>query len=156
MRKTAAALLCLLALAVPAAFAAPPSEPDAASLRALAEAGDTAWNVADAAAMARLYTDDASLRVGQTAEAVRGRDGIQAYFTQSFARRPGPMRHVTQIRHLEMLTPDMAMGENDVLVEKPDGQGGWTTVARFTNQSVLVRAGKGWKLHAVRAQLVKG
>jgi uncharacterized protein (TIGR02246 family) len=135
-----------------AAFAAPPSDPDRRQLEELAHDADSVWDRGDAAALAGLYTDDATL-VMAPRERVDGRDAIRAYFEQSFVKRPPHLRHVTAVQRIEMLAPDVAFVDTDVRLERRQDDGSWPTVRRFTNYTVAVREGEAWRIKEVRTHV---
>ena len=151
MLKTllAAGLACAVTTA---AHAAPPSAADEAALRALGAAADAAWNAKDAAAMAGHYARDADMLVGAAdGQVQRGRAAVQAYYARSFGARQGVMRHVSEIRNLDMLAPDLALSDVAVRVEARQPDGTWKLMRRFNNVSISVREDGAWKLKAVRA-----
>lgn len=146
-----AALACATAVAAPV-LAAPPAPADAVALRLLAVAADEAWNAKDAPAMAAHYAADASLRVGAAdAPDHRGREAVRAYFARTFAARAQDLRHVTDLKGMTQLAPDLVMNDADVRVEARQPDGSWKLVRRFNNVSLAAREGGGWKLKAVRA-----
>ncbi|WP_041373573.1 SgcJ/EcaC family oxidoreductase [Phenylobacterium zucineum] len=146
-------LAALAAVALTAqAHAAPPSHADAVALRLLSVDADRAWNAADADAMAAHYAPDASLLVGAAGgRTSRGRDEIRAYFARAFGTRAGVMRHVSELKGMEALSPDLVLNDLEVRVEERQADGTWKLVRRFDNLSLAVRAEGGWKLRAVRA-----
>jgi len=154
MRRVLFAVLGVLALWSAAAPAAAPDADTLDRFRALAARGDAVWDAGDAPGMADLYTADADLRLGGMDGSVKGRSAVRDYFTQSFAKRPADLRHVTRITHAEMVGPDMAFVDNDVRLEQKGPDGAWTLLRSFKNYSLVVRDGDGWKLRAVRAVVV--
>lgn len=143
------------ALLLPAgALAAPVGTEDRIALESLARSADDAWNRRDAAAMSLHYSEDSNLLLGGMAEPVRGRGGIKSYFERAFAARTGDLRHRTLIAHIEVPQPGLAVSDARVLVESRGADGSWTIVREFTNTGVAVRGKDGWKLAAVRAQVV--
>lgn len=156
MKTVLSAGLACAALALPAfatpAFAAPPSPADAAALGQLAASADAAWDARDAARMATYYAADANLLVGSAEAAqVHGREAVRAFYTRSFAGRVGVLRHVSEVKATDMLTPDLALSDVAVRVEAREADGSWKLVRRFDNVSLAVRDGGGWTLKAVRA-----
>ena len=146
----------IIAVVAAAAFASPLSaaavaSADAAALEALKNANDAAWDRRDVATITGQYVDSATIRVAPTAELLSGREAIQRFFTNSFARRDGEYRHVTSLAHLEPLDEGTVLGEGDVRLEKQGKDGGWTLVRRFRSISIAVRDGGQWKLRSVRA-----
>lgn len=145
-------LLALLTwAAATAAVAAPPSRMDDMALRALCAAADEAWDAKDADRMATYYADDATLLVGGAGGEQLGRAQVQAYFQRAFASRSGDLRHVSEIRGLQMLSPDMALTDVWVRVEARQPDGVWKPMRYINNVSLAVREAGGWKLRAVRA-----
>jgi uncharacterized protein (TIGR02246 family) len=144
----AAAALTLSALP---ANAAPPAEADRQALTKLATDNDTAWNVKDAATILGQYAAEGTLRVGHDSSVLAGREAIGRFFDAAFARRPDGFRHVTRIDHIEMITPDMALADGYVRVERAGDNVAWTLVREFRSNSLVVREGGEWRLHSVRA-----
>lgn len=150
-RATLAVTLAAL-MSFTAAIAAPPSDTDRQHLEELAHAADTAWDVGDAAALSNLYLPDATL-VMAPREPVDGREAIRAYFEQSFAKRPANLRHVTVVRRIEMLAPDVAFVDTDVRLERRADDGSWPAIRRFANYTVAIRDGETWRVKEVRTQV---
>lgn len=148
--KTIAMAVCAWALAA-AAQAAPPSPEDESALRILAASVDDAWDLKDADLMASYYSDGATLLVGGANQLRVGRPSVQDYFQQTFAGRPGVMRHVGEILSIDMLGPDLAVADLQVRVEAQQPDGGWKELRRFDNLSLATREPGGWKLRVVRA-----
>jgi uncharacterized protein (TIGR02246 family) len=140
-----------LSLTAASAHAAPPAPDDAAALAALARAADAAWDAADAKRMAALYGPEASLLVNGAGSIREGRGAVSAYFASSFAARPGAMRHVTELRQLDMLSADLALTDAAVRVEARQADGEWKVLRRFHTISVAERTAGGWRLRVVRA-----
>ena len=133
-----------------AAAATSPSDADRIALARLAAENDAAWTRKDLAAILKQYAADGTLRVGPAAKMEKGEEEIRRFFQTSFARRPDGFRHLTELRNIEMIGPDIAMADAHVRVERADGEG-WALVREFSNNSLVVREGKTWKLHSVRA-----
>ena len=150
MRLLFTALLC--AAAGPA-LAIEPTAADAAALTALAAAADADWNEKDVAGMAAHYTADASLGTNGLPAPVTGAEAIRAVFTRGFAGRQAVERHVTEVERIEMITPDLALTEGAVVVERQEAAG-WRPVRRFRNIALSARTPAGWKLRMVRATLL--
>lgn len=133
-----------------AATASPPAAADRMALERLAAENDAAWDRKDVVAILKQYAVDGTLRIGPAAKMEKGEEEIRTFFRESFARRPDGFRHLTELRNIEMIAPDIAMADAHVRVEKADGNG-WALVREFSNNSLVVREGKTWKLHSVRA-----
>ena len=146
-------LLILLSLAASPALALEPGAADAAALGALAAAADADWNEKDVAGMAAHYTPDASLGVGGAAAPVVGAPAIEALFVSGFAGRQATERHITRVERMEMITPDLALTEGGVTVERQEGDA-WRPVRRFRTLALAARTEGGWKLRMVRSTLL--
>ena len=144
-------LAALTWAAATAALAAAPTPADDKALRDLGAAADAAWDAKDAARMAMQYSPDASLLVGGAGAEQQGRAAVADYYTRAFARRAGVMRHVSEIRGLQMLGTDLAVTDVFVRVEEKQPDGAWKLVRRFNNISLAAREADGWKLRVVRA-----
>jgi uncharacterized protein (TIGR02246 family) len=149
--KMIVAATCAWVLAAAAAQAAPASADDESALRTLAASVDGAWDRKDINLMAASYSEDATLLVGGAGQLQQGRPAVQAYFQKTFAQRAGVMRHVSELRGIDMLGPDLAVTDIRVRVEARQPDGGWKEVRRFDNLSMAVRENGSWKLRVVRA-----
>lgn len=127
---------------------------DRAVLEQLVVRSDAAWNSRDAAALADLYVDDATLRVGTRDETLTGTAAIRDYFTESFARVDPRMRHETTLVGLHALRDDVVIADTTVELVTGNPDGSRRVVRRFTTPTVAVRSGSEWKLGAVRAQII--
>lgn len=134
-----------------AANAAPPSDADRASLQATAERLDRVWDAGDAAAVAAMYADDGSVRLDNR-PFVQGRDAVLRYFQETIGRRPAGARHRTWFQNVDMLTPDLALVDAHVRIERVGPSGQTETLADFHNQTVAQRDGDTWRFRVVRAQ----
>ncbi len=148
--KVIALTAALFATPLPV-LAVQPSSADAEALAALAAEADLAWNRRDAPAMTGVYTPGASLIVGQMPAPREGQAQIGDYIVRAFAGRDGEFRHVTRLRRMEMVGPDLAVTDAVVDVDRRQPDGSWATVRRFDNVSVVERTAAGWRLRTVRA-----
>ena len=82
---------------------------------------------------------------------VYGREPVTKFFDGAFARREGTHRHITALDNIELVTPDMALADAGVRVERQEADGSWTLVRTFRSISLAVREGGSWKLRSVRA-----
>ena len=133
-----------------AAAAAPPAPVDRVEMERLAADNDAAWTAKDWARITGQYAASGTLRVGPAAPVELGREAIGRFFQAAFARRPEGFRHVTDLLHIEMVTPDLAIADGHVRVERAEGEG-WALVREFSSSSLVIREGGAWKLHSVRA-----
>lgn len=140
-----------LALVSAGAAAAPPSASDRTALERLAADNDSAWTAKDWASITGQYVAGGTLRVAPTAPIEIGRAAIGRFFQASFKRRPAGFRHITRIDNIDMVTPDLAIADGYVRVERSEAGGSWTLVREFASSSLVVREGGRWKLHSVRA-----
>jgi ketosteroid isomerase-like protein len=124
---------------------------DRQALEQLASANDTAWGAKDVAAMASQYVANGSVRVSPGAPVIAGRGPVSDFFKQAFDRRQGVHRHITKLDHIDWITPDMALADASVRVERQEPDGGWSLVRTFRNITLSVREDNRWKLRSVRA-----
>jgi uncharacterized protein (TIGR02246 family) len=145
----------LTALALAANLSAPqPSEADRRALVDLATATDVHWDAKDAPAMASLFTDDATLKVGADSPVVEGRRALEAFYARGFQARSRVERHITALTRIEMITPTVAFTDARVRIDQQQADGSWTTVRSFANTAVAVKADGRWRLRSARAQRV--
>ena len=130
--------------------AAPPPAKDQAALLQVAADNDAAWNAKDWATIADQFAADGSIRVSPSPQVESGREAIARFFQRSFAARPDGLRHVTAVRRMELVSNDLALADGHVRIEKHDGTE-VQLLGEFSTISLLVRSGKDWKIHSVRA-----
>ena len=133
------------------ALASPPSEVDRAALQQLAAANDAAWGDKDVTTISTQYVADGSLRVSPQAPVISGREQVTEFFDRAFARRQGTHRHITELDNIELISPDMALADAGVRVERQEADGSWSLVRTFRSVTLAVRGGGTWKLRSVRA-----
>lgn len=144
-------LAAAAALMAPAATAAPPSDTDRLALTRLAADLDAAWDKGDPAAVSALYAVDGSLRMDARL-IVQGRDAVQRYFVETIGRRPAGAQHVTHVENVDMLTPDLALVDTRVSIERDAAPGQREVLVEFHNQTLASREADAWRFRAVRAE----
>lgn len=143
-------LVMSIALLASPAAATEPSGEDRKALLQLAERMDVAWTAGDSDASASLFARDATARFGDDPPG-EGRAAIRSQFQSFFKDRPAGLRHLTKIERIEQFTPNLALWDAEVRVERPQAAGGWTTLTRIRNVTLVVRQADGWRIKAVRA-----
>lgn len=133
-----------------AATAAPPSAADRAVLEKLAADNDAAWNAKNIDVLISQYAPEGSLRLGAGA-LMSGRQMVRSHFARAFAARQGKLRHVSQIDNIDMVTPDLALADVLVRIERDNADGSVTLLREVRNHSMVVREDGEWRLRAVRA-----
>jgi ketosteroid isomerase-like protein len=148
MRVLFTATFALSLGAASAALASAPTPQQRAELVAVAAAGDAAYNAGEAAALAALYTEDGTARLGYEMKPIAGRAALQGFLKQAIAPNA---RHVTALDHIEMVSDNVALADARVTIElgKPNGE--WQLVRVFRNNTVLRRDEGQWKIHSIRA-----
>ena len=126
---------------------------EAKTIVSIADRVDALWNDRRAAEIAALYTDDASLEMVGRARGAQGRQGILAYFAESFASLDPAMRHRTDIDRLTVLSPDIVVADGHAWLEKASEDGATTPVRYFNTTTVVVRGDDGWRIRMVRTHL---
>lgn len=152
MRRHALALVLLLTTlpATAAEWIGQMADSDKHAVEAAAVQADAHWNARDAAGLAAMYADDATLVVGGGALA-QGQAAVLAYFTASFARTPATLRHTTRVDRLVVLAPDLVLADTRVALDQPGADGAPRRVRDFNTLTLLARRDGQWKLHTVRA-----
>jgi len=143
-------IAALSALCAAAANASPPADKDRVALQRLASDNDAAWTAKDWATITSQYVAGGTLRVDPTAAVEMGQEAIGRFFQASFSRRPDGFRHITVLDNIEMVTPDLAIADAHVRVER-EQNADWVLVREFVSSSLAIREGGKWKLHSVRA-----
>lgn len=144
-------LAAIAATMTQAASATPPTDADRALLTRIAAQLDAVWDEGDPAAVSAFYAADGTLRL-DSRPLVEGRAAVQRYFEETISRRPAGARHVTEVDHIDMLTPDLAFVDARARIERETAQGGREVLAHFHNQTLASREGGQWRFRAVRAQ----
>lgn len=144
-------LAAMAATMAQAASAAPPTDEDRVALTQLAAQLDAVWDEGDPTAVSTFYAEDGTLRL-DSRPLVQGRDAVRRYFEETIGRRPAGARHVTEVEHIDMLTPDLAFVDAHARIERDGAQGGREVLAHFHNQTLASRHDGQWRFRAVRAQ----
>jgi len=143
-------IAALSALCSTAANASPPTANDRAALERLASENDAAWTAKDWATITNQYAAGGTLRVDPTKAVELGQEAIGRFFQASFSRRPDGFRHITKVENIEMVTPNLAIADAHVRVERLK-DADWVLAREFVSSSLAIREGGNWKLHSVRA-----
>lgn len=133
--------------------AAPATEAARQELHGAAAAMDAAWDRKDLTALTTLFAQDATIQAGPHA-VLEGQTAIRAFFGRDFENRRGTMRHVSEPRRIDMVTPDLALVDKLVHLEQQDADGRWTVLRTFLNSTLLTRVQGTWKIRAIRAHSV--
>lgn len=123
---------------------------DRQAIEAAAGEADAHWNARDAAGLASMYVDDASLVIAGGGP-VRGKAAVLDYFTKSFARTPATMRHATLVDRATVLTPDLVLADTRVTLDRTEQDGSVVRVRDFNTLTLMARRDGHWRLHTVRA-----
>ena len=146
----------LLALCAGRVLAAPElhgalAADEVAGIVALADATDAEWNARDAAGLAALYTDGATLMMVDRKQHIDGRAAVADYFTRSFAAIPAALRHRTVVDRLTVLADDLVMADTSVALTRVGADGQNEPVRDFATLTLVRREADGWRLEVVRA-----
>ena len=141
------------ALSLSPCNAAPAPEAARQELHGAAAAMDAAWDRKDLTALATLFAQDATIQAGPNA-VLEGQAAIRAFFGRDFDNRRGTMRHVSEPRRIDMVTPDLALVDKLVRIEQQDADGRWTVLRTFLNSTLLRRVEGSWKVRTIRAHVV--
>lgn len=148
MLRFAAVVLFLFASA---AFARSPSPGDTAMLMQIARDADARWNARDAAGMATLYEERASMRFHGRDTAIDSRAAVFDYFKASFAQLEPGLVHRSDVLQLTMQSDDVVLADNAVRVMRPAADGSLETLREFSTITVLARQADGsWKISGIR------
>ena len=115
MRKTLG-LLCAALLFVPALVHGQEAE---AAVKASAQNWEAGWNAGDGAAIAALYTQDATV-MPPASEPVQGREAIQAFWQAAIDATPGSTEDLETV-HVQVLG-DTAIEVGTYTNAGPDGE----------------------------------
>ncbi len=64
------------------------------------------------------------------------------------------MRHISEPRRIDMVTPDLALVDKLVRIEQQDPEGHWTVLRTFLNSTLLRRVQGNWKVRFIRAHVI--
>jgi uncharacterized protein (TIGR02246 family) len=140
--------LVAAAIAVPRDAAGQLSEPTAAEVRAIWQAIDEAWNARDVDAFSVLFTDDALFAFMNNDDRMETRSAIHARFSRQFPAMPAELRHITHVRAVRTITPDIrsADGHIDILQVANAGKSEATVFRSFAMTAVMQRTPEGWRI----------
>lgn len=140
-------------LAQPATPAAPdrtsneqsePSSPEITAIRAAAEAFVTAFNQADAAAVAALWTEDGEY-IDEGGRRFTGRDAIEKEYATFFADNPNTKIRIS-VDSVRLLSEGTAIEDGRAAIDSPAG-----TATGFTSYTAVhVKVAGQWKMASVR------
>lgn len=113
---------------------------------------DAAWNTRNADAFSRLFLENGSLEFVDRRQSLDGRAKIRAHFAEQFPRFAPDIRHVTNVRAIHHLVPDLIAIDGDVEIQRT----GTTSAApavirRFVVSAVMMRTVAGWSIRLLRA-----
>ncbi len=120
---------------------------DEASVRAVEEAYDSAWNEGDIAAILALLTDGVVI-INPYGETTTGRTEVERFFTMLFSDVAKGSTHSSRIRAVHFVTPDVAVVDAEAVIFD-FGPGPEPVRHSFTD--VLVRTLDGWRIDQIRA-----
>jgi uncharacterized protein (TIGR02246 family) len=120
---------------------------DEAAVRAVELAYDAAWNAGDLASLLRLLTDGVVI-INPYGEISVGRDAVETSFTALFDGAARGSTHMTQIRAVYFVAPDVALVDAEAVITNfgPEPE-----PLRHDFTDVLVRTREGWRIDHVRA-----
>ncbi len=142
------AIIFVLTFCAPT-LAAEPQTAERLAQEQLARKVDEAWTAGDVDANAALFTADATGRLGDDPLG-EGREALRAQFRSFFKDRPAGLRHVTNIERIDQLTPDLAMWDAKVSIERLQPSGSWSVANGFQSVVVTVREPSGWRIRTIR------
>lgn len=153
---TAIAIGGALAMAPCDARAQARDEADAragAALRAFWSTLDEAWNGRDAGRFSNLFSADGSFRFVSDGPSLDGRAMIHRFFVERFAQLDADLRHVTTVRDVRAVAPEVGTVDGTVEIVRagPGGGEGSTVLRAFSTFAVMHRASEGWMIRELRA-----
>jgi len=153
---TAIAIGGALAMAPCDARAQARDEADAqagAALRAFWSTLDEAWNGRDAGRFSNLFSADGSFRFVSDGPSLDGRAMIHRFFVERFAQLDADLRHVTTVRDVRAVAPEVGTVDGTVEIVRagPGGGEGSTVLRAFSIFAVMHRATEGWMIRELRA-----
>lgn len=120
---------------------------DEQAIRELVAAREAAWNAGDTVAYAQLLTEDADL-VSATGRPARGREALLKLYAEQHANAYAGVRTRTDVTHVRMLAPGVALADVDYRLE-----GGDVDAIRKGVMAFVLRkdaAGR-WRIAAIRS-----
>jgi uncharacterized protein (TIGR02246 family) len=117
---------------------------------------DALWNARDAQRFSDLFTDDGSLEFVDRGQAMEGRPAIRRYFAKQFSSSAPELRHVTSIRDVRVIAPDVRAvdGRVEILRQEPGKNVAPTVLRTFAIVAVMVRTEEVWRIRVLRAYLL--
>jgi uncharacterized protein (TIGR02246 family) len=152
------ALLCLLAIMLPACSQEPRSSAavnPASGVRAWIDAYEKTWNTHDASAVASFFSEDADFIAGNGPWIV-GRDAIEESWQRYFSGIDEARQGTFAIASLRVITPEVVLVNinSTTAGHGPSGEDLPTRLARGT--WVVTRHNGGWQISAFRALPAEG
>jgi uncharacterized protein (TIGR02246 family) len=111
---------------------------------------DRTWAARDADRFAEFFTNDASFGFVDRGQSLETRAAIHRHFTAQFERQRPELRHVTSVRELRLIAPDVISmdGEVEVVAGHPEAA---APLRRLAVTAVMVRHSSVWRIRLLRA-----
>jgi uncharacterized protein (TIGR02246 family) len=124
---------------------------DDAAIHAFWSALDSTWNGRDADRFSQLFTDDVSFAFVDRGMTLETRDAVLRHFTTQFRDQNPALRHVTVIRRIHPLTPDLVAIDGEVsVVARGAGGSDDAVLRRFAISGVMARPSDRWLVRILR------
>lgn len=120
---------------------------DEAAVRAVEADYDAAWDAGDLASVLELLTDGVVV-TNPYGETLTGRTEVERSFSELFDGVAKGSRHVSQIRAVHFVTPDVALVDAEAIISgfRPGPE-----PVRHSFTDVLLRTADGWRIDHIRA-----
>lgn len=119
---------------------------------------DAAWNARDPIRFSNVFTEDGSFQFPVEGVAMHGREEIKKYYTKLFPTLPPNLKHVTAIRDINVISPDILAVDIEVNIYGADPKADSSRISlyHYLGMGLGVRTYSGWHIRLGRVyQMVK-
>lgn len=114
---------------------------------------DAMWNARDAQRFSDVFAADGSFEFVDRGESLEGRATIRQHFAERFPTFAPDLRHVTTVRDIRVIAPQVRTvdGKVEILRHAPAGGAAPTVLRTFAIFAVMLHTADGWRIRELRA-----
>jgi uncharacterized protein (TIGR02246 family) len=158
VRSAVLAALCFVSVfsAYPAGTQARPateneSVVDEAAVRSVWSTLDARWNERDAEGFSGVFSEDVSFKFVDQDQSLESREIVRQHFAERFPGFAPDIRHLTTIRDVRSLTPDIRAVDGNVEILRDDPHDAKPVPLKtFAIFAVMVRQAERWSIRMIR------
>jgi uncharacterized protein (TIGR02246 family) len=113
---------------------------------------DATWNARDAIRFSNVFTEDGSFQFPVDGVVMNGREEIKKYYAKLFPALPPMLKHVTAIKNINVISPDIIAVDIDVNIYGTDPKADSSRISlyHYLGMGLGVRTDSGWHIRLAR------